>query len=44
MATVYGAYDQVAGRSVAIKMGGDLYVESSNGKGTRVTFHLPTGM
>lgn len=31
-------------RSVAVKMGGDLYVESPNGKGTRVTFHLPTGM
>ena len=30
-------------RSVIVKMGGDVYAESSPGKGTRITIHLPAG-
>ena len=30
-------------RSVLVKMGGDVYAESSIGKGTRITLHLPAG-
>lgn len=30
-------------RSVIVKMGGDVFAESSPGKGTRVTIHLPAG-
>lgn len=31
-------------RSVIIKMGGDVFAESTPGKGTRITLHLPAGV